>query len=206
MPTAYTSPIYEGDYTLGEYALRCARAFSYFMHQRDESLENPPRPGYDGYYHERKKEVEAELADARGLSLEEWEAKAVEEHAADIASSASLRAEKKANAARLEAMLAKVRAWRPPSSHHDALREYMISQINLCLPMETYSDAEWDKYHKPKPQKSGVELRDLTIHELETEWTDLAKKVANAEFNKAEGQRFLEDLVKSIEDWPKSHG
>lgn len=134
MPTGYTCIIESNpNVTLRDYALRCARAFGACVTQRDESLDQAPRP------REVSDHYATEIAQARARLLElnsisPAAARALWE--ADCESRRKRNAEYAAEHARKGAayasMRAQVEAWVPPTVEHEGLRSFMLDQIDMC--------------------------------------------------------------------------
>jgi hypothetical protein len=138
MTTAYTAIIEEKpDVTLREYALRCARAFGYCSHQRDEDMAAPPRaPEPSNEYGEQLLKAQAKCIELARVSPEA--ARALwESHCASVNKwNAELEAHRLREVATYGRMRALVEAWVPPTKDHAALKSFMLSQIRECTPDE----------------------------------------------------------------------
>ncbi len=143
MPTGYTAPIEDRDgYTFAEYLWSCARAFDIAC--RDSN--GPPPFKHDPWTeHDVKRlaELEAERTRLRAMTKAEQRRWAEAEHARAVAAHESYKASERVKRERYAAMRAQVEAWTPPTALHEGLREFMISQINLCTPS---TDAEMDRF------------------------------------------------------------
>ena len=74
------------------------------------------------------------LGDVQAMTNAECEAAALAEHKEAVRHRAEYIAKKDAEAARLNAMLAKVRAWDPPSADHQEMKSFMIQQLTISMP------------------------------------------------------------------------
>jgi hypothetical protein len=135
MPTGYTQPLYDGeDITFEQFVLRCSRAMGAAIMQRDESPDVEIRlREVDQHYVDNVEKAGAALVQAWGRPDETW----AELQAAEIVKSQTFRDEyvAKSNgvADRYTEMLLAVQAWEPPTSEHQGLKEFMVSQIEDSL-------------------------------------------------------------------------
>lgn len=139
MATGYTSVVEEGEVEdLSTFILRCARAMGACVMMRDEPLDvPPPRVGFteSPYYVRALQKAEAALEAFKALppqekmgSVELAHKKAVDLNTVyDTSNAARLR--------RVEAMIAKVEAWKPPTGDHEGLKAFMLDQLKMSLPM-----------------------------------------------------------------------
>ncbi len=128
MPTGYTADL---PATFREFALRCARAFGALIELRDESPSAPIPAKFTASPHhkERLAESRAELA-----QVEKWTGSFADAEAERVFRKQMAdweRSEKKsaALAARYDAMLAEVEAWREPTKDHAGLKKFMREQL-----------------------------------------------------------------------------
>ncbi len=131
MPTGYTAALCEREVPFEEFVWGCARAFGAFVGQRDDPADAAPvlKEEPSPYHTNRMKDLERGLATVRARTPEQTAAA----HAADLAASeayyAKVNAQRKAVAARLDAMIAKVEAWVPPTEKHQGLKDFMLQQL-----------------------------------------------------------------------------
>lgn len=138
MPTTYTSFVADNEnFTFPEFAMLCARDFGALASMRDEPLEAPvperfePDDFYRKEYEAAKAEYDAFIANPpteEELSKEydEYVAMQKEQHAKVIA-------DKRERRGRYERMLTKVLKWEPPTPDHQALRRFMIQQLQESI-------------------------------------------------------------------------
>lgn len=130
MPTGYTADIYEGkDVTFREFALKCARAFTYFIEQRDEGLDSPPRKIAErSYYDERLEEVIRERDEFLNMDeasrKELWRAYAERVRLSNESSEVTAAEHRR----RYGDMLSQVEAW-DCDPDLDSLKQFMIKQL-----------------------------------------------------------------------------
>lgn len=131
MPTGYTADVADGKVTdFRTFALRCARAFGAAVTQRDDPMDDPPKPReISDYTIKHVAERSAALAALNAMSAEQAE------DAAAMAYGEALKAHHASNQRdtdtrnRYNAMLAEAVAWEPPSAEHQALKDFMIQQL-----------------------------------------------------------------------------
>lgn len=132
MPTGYTAPIYEGkEMTFEQFMLRCARNFGALISMREEPLDVPiPDDFQPDDYHKnqiekwqkkaamfvrpKREDLESEYQAAYDKAKAEYDEKEVE---------------RKALRNRYADMIEKVKNWQPPTSDHENLKKFAISQL-----------------------------------------------------------------------------
>jgi hypothetical protein len=138
MPTGYTAILTESKrkVTFEEFALRCSRAFGALVQFRDNSLEMelPSKIEPDPYHANQLIKAKKELNQFLKLSQSEIKDQADKSH----------KQEMDYYQERLETfyieykiysdMLAKVKAWTPPTEDHSGIKEFMIDQLTNSLP------------------------------------------------------------------------
>lgn len=155
MPTGYTAAILEDpNLTFKDFALTCARAFGALISLRDEPLDTPIPDSLqeNDYYANRLDEAKKALAHLMSLTYEQIAAAAKADYATTCERYAELREERRNNRLKLEAMLAKVEAWTPPTADHIQLKSFMIEQINSTIGFDG-SDSFYNDPAEPTPQE-----------------------------------------------------
>jgi hypothetical protein len=131
MPTGYTYPVENGEIeSLKDYAFTCARAFGALISLRDDPLSAvlpDDVSSSDSTYHLEELQKAHDSLKEENLSLDkflahvkfqyDWHTNAIQE---EIVKSG-----------RIKAMKAKVRAWVPPTPDHEALKNFMASQLDI---------------------------------------------------------------------------
>lgn len=148
MPTGYTHPVATGEISdFRTFALRCARAFGALVEMRDEPMdaEIPEQFDPSDYHTKRLAECRKELSRIEGATVQECNQFAAQEHARALVAWEERRAEKRLTRERYEAMLAKVREWKPPTDDHRGLAEYMVKQLEESIDFDCTLCG-----HKPK--------------------------------------------------------
>lgn len=138
MPTGYTADVVDGKVTeFKDFAMQCARAFGALIMMRDDPL-NAPIPDEFApdtrYYDERIAAELKRLGEVQAMTDAEAEQAAKDAHQKALDSRADYLARKDAEASRLNTMLAKVRAWTPPSPDHEEMKRFMVEQITVSMP------------------------------------------------------------------------
>lgn len=138
MPTGYTYPVCDGDITeFPAFAMSCARAFGALITMRDDPMDAPIpeeiKP--DTKYHDDRIAADMKrMGEVQAMTLAEADTAALEVHRQALASRNKYLADKEVEAGRINAMLAKVRAWRPPTPEHVEMKKFMIDQLTMSLP------------------------------------------------------------------------
>jgi len=134
MSTGYTSCIKDG-ITFEKFAMRCARAFGALISMRDDDSDAPiPDEFKPSTYH-----ADALLTASEHLTVvlkmvdEVCEQEAKKEFTKKLADHNRIIREHNELRKQYEAMLEKVKAWTPPSSNHQGLKDFMIEQITSSI-------------------------------------------------------------------------
>lgn len=138
MPTGYTCNVVDGKVTeFKDFALQCARAFGALITMRDDSFDAPIpdeiKPETD-YYDKHIAADMKRMGVIQAMTNAEADVAAAIEHQEALQGRATYLATKDAEAARLNAMLAKVRAWEPPTPDHADIKRFMIDQLTISMP------------------------------------------------------------------------
>jgi len=176
--TGYTAVLQEGDVSLKQFVLTCARAFGPCIEQRDENSDVPPRKveldvSYEQSEIERLKNEEYTLTD-----FEEYVAKQREYYV-------TTKNKKKVIKKKYQEMLTQVKNWSPPTESHTPLKNFMISQIEDSIEfdckMKYYDDeqrrlgeltfGEW--------QSTMIECRDKALRNMNI---SIEEKTRNVKF------------------------
>lgn len=138
MPTGYTADIKDG-IDFRTYAMNCARAFGACVMLRDEpgGGDRIPETFEPSDYHLKAVEkARGELAALEAMTPAECE-RAAEKAWDDAETSRLMRLEDYRKQRRAyEAMLAKVKAWEPPTPDHAGLHEFMRTQIEQSIDVD----------------------------------------------------------------------
>jgi hypothetical protein len=166
MPTGYTAAIQEG-ITFEKFVLQCARAFGALIEMRDDPMDAPiPDEFKPTDYHQNKiAEIEAKMAEVKALSTSECMVRAQEEYDAEVLSYEDSINKALATKEKYSAMLSRVRAWKPPTSDHQGLKDFMIEQITGSIDFDCSIDYYYKHLAGLKPL-SGMEWRTKTINDL----------------------------------------
>lgn len=174
MPTGYTADIKDG-ISFKTFAMNCARAFGACIELRDEGGggEVIPEAFAPSDYHAKALEkARTELLALEAMTPEQCERSAAKAYD-DAETNRVVRLQEKADQrAAYEAMLAKVRAWAPPTPEHADLHEFMAGQITESIRF----DCDGTYYETPTVRLTGDEWaaqrraslsRDVGYHERE---------------------------------------
>lgn len=136
MPTGYTECVQSGKVTeFSDFALRCARAFGALIELRDEPMDVPlPKAFGASSYHSKELQAAKErLEKLQSMTAAEAERACVKAHEKALRAHHEYEAEKRAQKARYEAMLAKAKEWKPPTKDHDGLKKFMVEQLSESI-------------------------------------------------------------------------
>lgn len=196
MPTGYTSELYDGkEQSFHEFVLSCARNFGALIEMRDEPLDAPIPDAFtpSDYHVTALAKAQAEYDRLIGMSddeatveanrlADEWDAKLADQEATRVA-----------RKARYEAMLSDVQAWRPPTSEHKGLKDFMIEQLTESIRFDCST------YEYPSPTRDGGDWRYEALakarRDIEYHTVEHAKDV----FRAAERTAWVRALRESLE-------
>lgn len=156
MPTGYTAAVQNGSITeFSAFALQCARAFGALIEMRDEPADAPIPQEFKPSDYNAKALAEAQTKHARLLAMtpDEMGAAAAAAHETEMARWRERQERKVAERSRYEAMLAKVKAWTPPSIDHAEFKTFMTQQLTESIKFDC-STSDWDK---EPVGKTGIE-------------------------------------------------
>lgn len=160
MPTGYTEAIQRG-ISFNDFVMRCARAMGACVMMRDDPMDKPiPERFEPSDYHTKKlKEIEEELSMLRSMSPEQMDAAALIAYEAEINYAREGLKKNTEILAKYKEMLRMVRAWNPPTSDHDGLKQFMIDQITSSINFDCSSGYYTEKISTAK-RLSGQEWKD----------------------------------------------
>jgi len=141
MPTGYTAGVQTGEVTdFKKFAMTCARAFGACVTMRDDDsdAEIPEEFPVDDYHEKALAAARQDLIAFDAMS----DADAIKAHAAFCADRVRFERETielhSKERARYEAMLAKVEAWKAPSSDHAEFKAFMVQQLKESIKWDCY--------------------------------------------------------------------
>jgi hypothetical protein len=195
MPTGYTSDVENGKITsLKDFALKCSNAWLY----DGRPPARPPKEREMTHTEETLAEAEIYLA---YLKKEDWN-HLLSRYEKEIAERkerfATMDKDQAKVRKRYEAMMKKVKAWKPPSPKHQNLKTFMISQI--------VESKRWDCPNDPWRPKTET-FNEWYARELEYATIDVAsltESVAKERKNADEEYEWFKTLYKSFKvKYPK---
>lgn len=208
MPTGYTHEVCDGKITeFSDFAMSCARAFGALITMRDDPMDKPIPDEIapeTSYYDKRVAESLKRMGEVQAMTNVEAEAAAAAEHSAALASRAKYLSDKDEEAARLNAMLMKVRKWHPPTPDHVEMKGFMIDQLTISMPgtytpsMPVQMDGEtWRKKTIDDLSRSIVSDRQEIAKEIKraagrTEWVKALRSSLDLSQGRTEPAKALE--------------
>ena len=175
MPTAYTCGVKDGTIlTFREYALQCARAFVACIELRDDPL-SPDIPEFKAstYHAENATREREDLIRVSHMTTEESQAACDAEYAAACESRLKSLARIAEQRERYEAMLAKAKAFVPPTSEHVEYAKFLVTQledsINWDCSTDYYTEAVKKTAAEWRREKMSSLVKSINYHEDEQE-------------------------------------
>lgn len=137
MPTGYTAAIKDG-ISFEQFATSCARAFGALVMMRDEpgNAPIPDRFEPSDFYQKNMESKRAELDRLMAFTTTDIEREAEAEYQAELAEHERCLRDASNLREAYEAMLAKAKAWTPPTSEHVGLRDFMVEQITQSISLD----------------------------------------------------------------------
>lgn len=134
MPTGYTCDIKDG-ITFDQFIMNCAKGFGALITMRDEprDKEIPDEFKPSDYHSKKLSEYQKELEITQQITFADAESKARAEHRDKTEHNKKQIAEHKELERKYNDMLEKVKNWSPPTSEHQELKNFMISQITQSI-------------------------------------------------------------------------
>lgn len=196
MPTGYTSEIANG-ISFEKFVLRCARAFGALVEMRDESMDAPiPKKFEPSDYHTKElQKAKEKLKRCRAMTMEQAREEADKEYEKNLA--AHERAIKKMETlkAKYEDMLAKVRAWVPPSKDHQELKNFMEKQIEDSISF----DCNLRYYEENPPEKiTGADWKKMRIENAQDNIAYHTKEQADETGRSVSRSKWVQQLRESL--------
>lgn len=147
MPTGYTAGVVDGKITeFKDFALQCARGFGALISMRDDpwdaSIPDEIQPGT--YHQKRLEECRQRLVELQAMTPEQAEVGAQEAYQHEVDLNAQYDNRAALENERIDAMLALVHNWKPPTADHSELKSFMIQQLDI---------SRNKKYQREAPKK-----------------------------------------------------
>lgn len=179
MPTGYTCNIHKG-ITFNEYALACARAFGACIDMRDSpTSEAIPEEFFPSTYHKEALAASiCQLAQLQTLGKTEAEQAACDEYESALKRYKERLKEAAETKIKFLAMEAQAKAYVPPTSEHQGLKDFMLNQLEISA-----SDYDVSYYKEPVKQSaqewmdSKLEKCNIDIAYHERAWVEECERV-----------------------------
>ncbi len=142
MPTGYTATLVEKGQSFPDFILLCARAFGPCIDMREDSLDKPIPTSFKPSSHHKAAIAQAKSALTRlhkstvAQRKAAW-AKGRKQRMAEYQRSKKHQEEENA---RIDTMIAAVKAWVPPTPDHQGLKDFMLQQLDTSRHTGTYYD------------------------------------------------------------------
>lgn len=196
MPTGYTADVQSGKTTeFRDFALQCARAFGALVLMRDDPNDAPIPEAFppSTFAAERLVKARAELDRLQSMTPAEAERAATDAHHTALTQWRERAERRRVERERYGAMLAKVRAWEPPTVDHLELKKFMLDQLVQSIDFDC--SAEYDE--QPTKQ-SGAEWHAATVKAAEQDIAYSAKSDAEERTRTDGRNRWIQQLRDSF--------
>lgn len=150
MPTGYTAGVQDGSIVdFGDFAMQCARAFGALVTMRDDPSDAVIPETFEPSDYNAKALVQAreELGRLQAMTVDQQAAACQAKNDEELAYWERREVERAEQRARYEIMLAKVRAWSPPTTDHIGLKEFMEKQLIESIDFDC-----GHKWERPEPK------------------------------------------------------
>lgn len=204
MPTGYTAGVQDGKITsFSDFAMQCARAMGACITMRDDphDVEIPEKFEPSLYRKEKIVEIKAEIEEINRLSSDQIEIRAKKEYEDEVERIHSTLVETATSKARYTSMLHNVRAWTPPTSDHQGLKDFMIEQLESslehdCSNMERYYAKQLDEL----TILNAVEWRDDWLESLNKDLVYYTKEHEDEIKRTSDRTQWIKDLRESLKE------
>lgn len=194
MPTGYTAPIDDGDnLNARDFVRSCARAFGAFVHQREESLDSPPRPSEvkeDSYYAEQLEQARAKHSEFLLLTPGEIQSRYEEYFDLITQSNIDQIHDYRIKSSYYDQVEAKVKAWKP-NAESERLQLFCLEQIESSRPYEP---------HLTVPIDNPGDWRTNELEYLERGIKFYAERKIEEEAHTRDTAEYGKKMLESIED------
>jgi hypothetical protein len=200
MPSGYTHGVVTGKVTtLKVFAESCMRAFGACIHMKDESSDKKYEKREMSEYHQAHIEsAKIKRKAIEDLSDEQIIKKTTTELEASIRGYEKTIKDKKVIEKRIDSLLEKAKAWQPPTSDHENIKEFMIEQLTDTKK----HDADY-KYDEELIETLQNELDNLDPTEVRATMLDNVDWDINYHqkaLEKEQNNEWVEQLLNSIEN------
>lgn len=148
MPTGYTAYIEDGEINTGKEFLKlCTRAMGIAVDLRDESLSVPTPTSFEPntYYKDRYDKALKDLEKVSKMSFEETKSQMKKDYENRINEYKDFVKRETAKNEKYAKVKREVEEWIPPTSEHQGLKDFALSQINMCMTELKYIDSYLEK-------------------------------------------------------------
>ena len=205
MPTGYTARICEGEQSMSEFVLGCARAFGACVDQRDDPMSDLPKiPGEieESRYVAMVKREEEKLADLLALDEKKRESLGIKEQKEQIKYYRKAIKERKIVRARLDKMYDRIKDWVPPSASHVGLKEFMIEQLVSTIEHDgdvSYYERELER----EKAKLPIDYYNEEVESTKRSVRRCKEEAAKEKDRHVDRGQWVKQLYKSLENDPE---
>lgn len=199
VPTGYTEDIYSGkDVSFADFAMKCARATHYLASMQDVSL-NVPMPDHiepNSHSAEELERLEEYAKRVMEWSNEQAKQEAQQAYGMWLEQYEATLAIYAARRRRYERLLARARAWEPPTRDHKTLRVFMIKELESGIEL----DCGRAYPAEPPVQLSGAEYKAQVLRSARRNLQFLTVSIEAEEERAKQDDEWLQALRQSLVD------
>lgn len=148
MPTGYTAYIEDGDITTGKEFLKlCTRAMGIAIDLKEEPLSAPTPTNFEPntYYKHKYEKALKDLEKVSKMSFEEAKFQMKKDYEDRINGYKNFVERETTKNEKYAKVKREVEEWIPPTSEHQGLKDFALSQINMCMTELEYIDNYLEK-------------------------------------------------------------
>jgi hypothetical protein len=198
MPTGYTAAIKDG-ISFEKFVWTCARAFGALVTMRDDSMDTPIPQAFtpSPYCAEALAKAQAELTRLKAMTTREVSAACAADYAHGMKRYGERIAESHALHEQYTAMLAKVKAWTPPTPEHQCMKDFMAEQLVTSIRCDCGTE-----YITEPMKRTPEEWHAAAVESAEKDVAYYERNVADENERVAERNAWLAALRESVPPAP----
>jgi hypothetical protein len=203
MPSGLTDKIGKGA-TFAEFALGCARQMGALIHMRDDASDAKiTLPESSNYYQEELEKVRAKLTELKKISTDDFKQQLIEERKSARDSVEEAINDKNKLRGQYMQMLMEVKAWRPPTTDHNELKNMMIQQITDSISFDcdtTYEQERLEVFNESVNVSEAFNKQLENLQKDEQYFLDRLNQESDINSDRA---KWVKDLVFSLRMTPE---
>lgn len=196
MPTGYTAKLMESGQTFPEFAMTCARAFGACILMRDDDMDVPIPEKFEpsNYHLEAIEKAKAQLQQFEAMSIGERWQYGIDQKVEQLRQNNEWLEKEKAENARIDAMIAEVNNWVPPTEEHEEMKRFMLDQLKISRNTLTYQEERLKALNNKDPKTFYLDAVQRAEHDIAYHTAEHAKEVQRTN----ERTRWVQQLRESL--------